>query len=195
MSSERMMRDDKGKSVKTDYMNYDEWKKKYVDDNGNHEDNKLYYDITDEYKDVSPGIVEDLKEVEIDSKVYSVNGKNVVLDYSEYEKEIAEWIAYNMGGVIKMCPRILVPEDIRTPDYIWNGEKQDLKTINSHSKNTISTAIRNAKKQSENLNISSYTDEELISELDWIYANDMYSFLEKIMIIENYVLRGIYKRK
>ena len=37
MSSERMMRDENGKSIKTDYMSYDEWKKKYVDkadDNG-----------------------------------------------------------------------------------------------------------------------------------------------------------------
>ena len=199
LPSERMMRDENGKSVKTDYMSYDEWKERYVDDKGHNEDNKLYYDITDEYKDVSPGIVKDIEEVEIDGKVYSVNGKDVVLDYSEYEKEVAEWIAYNMGGVVKMCPRILVPEDIRTPDYIWNGEKWDLKTINSHSKNTISTAIRNAKKQSENvvlnLNISSYTDEDLINELDRIYANDRYSFLEKIMIIEDYVLRGIYKRK
>ena len=31
MPEERMMRDDKGKSVKTDYMNYEDWKKKYVD--------------------------------------------------------------------------------------------------------------------------------------------------------------------
>ena len=31
LPGERMMRDDKGKSVKTYYMNYDEWKKKYVD--------------------------------------------------------------------------------------------------------------------------------------------------------------------
>ena len=61
LPGERMMRDDKGKSVKTYYMNYDEWKKKYVD-NWNHEDNKLYYDILFEYKDFSPGIVEDLKE-------------------------------------------------------------------------------------------------------------------------------------
>lgn len=31
LPSKRMMRDENGKSVKTDYMSYDEWKKKYVD--------------------------------------------------------------------------------------------------------------------------------------------------------------------
>lgn len=31
MPEERMMRDENGKSVKTEYMSYDEWKKKYVD--------------------------------------------------------------------------------------------------------------------------------------------------------------------
>lgn len=45
LPGERMMRDDKGKSVKTDYMNYDEWKKKYVDkadENGYNKDNKEF---------------------------------------------------------------------------------------------------------------------------------------------------------
>ena len=32
MPSERMMRDENGKSVKTDYMPYDEWKERSVDD-------------------------------------------------------------------------------------------------------------------------------------------------------------------
>lgn len=31
MPEERIMRDENGKSVKTEYMSYDEWKKKYVD--------------------------------------------------------------------------------------------------------------------------------------------------------------------
>lgn len=37
LPDERLMRDENDKSVKTDYMSYDEWKKKYVckvDDNG-----------------------------------------------------------------------------------------------------------------------------------------------------------------
>lgn len=45
LPGERMMRDDKGKSVKTDYMNYDEWKKKYVDkvdESGYNKDNKEF---------------------------------------------------------------------------------------------------------------------------------------------------------
>ena len=45
LPGERMMRDDKGKSVKTDYMSYDEWKKKYVDkadENGYNKDNKEF---------------------------------------------------------------------------------------------------------------------------------------------------------
>ena len=39
--------DEDGKSVKTDYMSYDEWKERYVDDKWHNEDNKLYFDITD----------------------------------------------------------------------------------------------------------------------------------------------------
>ena len=199
LPGERMMRDDKGKSVKTDYMNYDEWKKKYVDDKGHNEDNKLYYDITDEYKDVSPGIVKDLKELEIDGKKIYVDGKNAVLDYSQYEKSVAEWVSKNMGGDVLMCPRIVIPKGVRTADYIWNEEKWDLKTIKSHSKNTLVGAVKNAKGQAENvildLKVGSYTHEILSKELERIYNNSRYKFLDKLMIIEENTLRGIYKRK
>ena len=162
-------------------------------------DEKLYKDIANDFIDVSPGTVEDLNEVEVDGIVYSVDRKEAVLDYSKHEKEVAEWIAYNMGGIIKMCPRVVIPKGIRTPDYIWNGEKWDLKTINSHSNNTVTTAVGKAKEQTENvalyLNVNSYTDNDLIHELDRIFGNSRYSYIDKIMIIEDYVLRGIYKRK
>ena len=162
-------------------------------------DEKLYKDIANDFIDVSPGTVEDLNEVEVDGIVYSVDRKEAVLDYSKHEKEVAEWIAYNMGGIIKMCPRVVIPKGIRTPDYIWNGEKWDLKTINSHSNNTVTTAVGKAKEQTENvalyLNVNSYTDNDLIHELDRIFGNSRYSYIDRIMISEDYVLRGIYKRK
>ncbi len=162
-------------------------------------DEKLYKDISNDYIDVPPGTVEDLREVEFDGIVYSVDRNEAVLDYSKHEKEVADWIVDNLGGDIKMCPRVVIPKGIRTPDYIWNGEKWDLKTINSHSNNTVTTAVGKAKEQTENvalyLNVNSYTDNDLIHELDRIFGNSRYSYIDKIMIIEDYVLRGIYKRK
>lgn len=47
LPSERMMRDENGKSVKTDYMSYDEWKKKYVD---NVDENDAFESLTDDEK-------------------------------------------------------------------------------------------------------------------------------------------------
>lgn len=45
LPSDRMMRDENGKSVKTDYMSYDEWKKKYVDkvDEKGYNNNRLNF--------------------------------------------------------------------------------------------------------------------------------------------------------
>lgn len=47
LPGERMMRDDKGKSVNTDYVSYDEWKKKYVD---NFYENDTFESLTDDEK-------------------------------------------------------------------------------------------------------------------------------------------------
>lgn len=77
------------------------------------------------------------------------------------------------------------------------GNEEEVKTfteeevqarIQSESDKRVTEALKTARAKWEK-------EEELINELDRIYANDRYSFLEKIMIIENYVLRGIYKRK
>ncbi len=121
------------------------------------------------------------------------------MDYSKYEKEVAQWIADNVGGVVFLHPRILFPQKIRTPDYIWEGDSWDLKTINSHSKNTLSTAVKNIKGQSENiildLKIDSYTDDILVNELRRIYNNKRYEYLNKTLILRESKLIGIFKRK
>ena len=52
-----------------------------------------------------------------------MDGKYIVLDYSKKEKEIAVWLEKNFGCEIYMIPRINIPENIKTPDYIFRGEK------------------------------------------------------------------------
>lgn len=114
-------------------------------------------------------------------------------------RDIAKWIVSNIGGCVELHPRVLFPSRIRTPDYIWNGEKWDLKTINSHSKNTLTTAVKNIKKQANNVILDirsdSYTNDVLNAELDRIYNNKRYDYLEKTMIIRCFKLIGIFKRK
>lgn len=166
------------------------------------DEEKGYIDITDEVLDDlkdKDSYIKELKSVTIDGTEYRVGGKDVVLDYSKYEKEVAQWIADNVGGVVFLHPRILFPQKIRTPDYIWEGDSWDLKTINSHSKNTLSTAVKNIKGQSENiildLKIDSYTDDILVNELRRIYNNKRYEYLNKTLILRESKLIGIFKRK
>lgn len=194
MSEERMMRDENGKSVKTEYMSYDEWKERFVD-------KKAYVNVKkseiDSIKHKEKGIY-NLNEVNIDGKKYVVDGKNVILDHSEDEINIANWIVNNIGGEVYLYPRIVMPKGIRTPDYIWNDEKWDLKTINSHGKNTLTTAVKNTKNQSNNLILDlindEYTDEEILKNMDRIYLNKAYRFLNRIIIKEENKLRFFFER-
>lgn len=166
------------------------------------DEERLYDDITEdvlsELKNEKTGVF-DLNEVNIDGNKYVVDNKFVVLDSSQYERDIAKWIVSNIGGCVELHPRVLFPSRIRTPDYIWNGEKWDLKTINSHSKNTLTTAVKNIKKQANNVILDirsdSYTNDVLNAELDRIYNNKRYDYLEKTMIIRCFKLIGIFKRK
>ena len=54
------------------------------------------------------GKVEDLQEYFVNGVAFKVDGKRVLLDYSEHEKEIANIIAKGTGKDIKMVPRITV---------------------------------------------------------------------------------------
>ena len=55
-------------------------------------------------------------------KKYKVDGKNVILDYSKKEKEVAEWLEDTFGGELYMLPRVNYPEGIKTADYLFRGE-------------------------------------------------------------------------
>ncbi len=79
MPEERMMRDENGKSVKTEYMSYDEWKKKYVD-----KVDDMGYNISEE-KEI---IIEDLPDTLKKFEAYSQAWEDEVVKKQLSEEEI-----------------------------------------------------------------------------------------------------------
>ncbi len=147
-------------------------------------DVKNYINITKEWlENATPNshVVKDLSYFNHNDIKYYVDGKNVVLDYSNKELEIAIWLENTFGGEIFMLPRINKPDGIKTADYLWNDEYWDLKEIFGSGKNILYHAVEYQRKQASNfifdfsnskLNIDEIYDrvEELfqLKKLDWL---------------------------
>ena len=196
----RMARDpETGKSGRTKNLTYKEWYSKYVAESN---DKKMinFKEISEEF--VNSKKVKGEKVENLPKSKYKIigfdDGYSLAFDHGEHEKNIANWLANEIGGKVYLCPRVLVPEKIRTPDYIWENQKWDLKNITSHGKNTINNAINNTKNQSNNviLNLidTSYKDEDIYSEMERIFSNSRYNYIRRVLIVEDYKLRNIFKR-
>ena len=85
-----------------------------------------------------------------DGTRYNVDVKHVVLEPTSREIEVDSLLGNVFGGEVKIIPRINYPKRIKTPDYIINNKKFDLKQIAGNGKNTLDTAINKKKKQSNN---------------------------------------------
>ena len=186
-------------------MKYEEWKKKYVKNlKGTKKDDKvepIMKDITDEWKKVSHGNVKkvkDLTEYEVNGTVYKVDGRHVVLDYSQYEKEVADILANKYGREVNMIPRISYPQGISTADYLINGVRYDLKTIKTAGKNVLNNAIQKKKRQSSNFifDISEcpLTEEDIISQIERIYKSFNTRFVDEIVLLKKEDIVKVYKR-
>lgn len=130
---------------------------------------------------------------------YKVDGKNVVLDYTKKEKEVAVWLENTFGGKIFMLPRINKPWNVKTPDYLFRNEYWDLKEISASGKRAIDNRINGTKKQTKNYILdvtnSILSDEEIIYQIKRLYDSNDRKWVEKIILIRNYKLIIICKRK
>lgn len=143
--------------------------------------------------------VKDKFEYQVDGITYKVDGDRVVLDYSEKEKRVAELLENTLGGEIYMIPRVLSPQGISTPDYVFRGERFDLKELTGTSKNLVYNAISKKKRQAENfiLDISNclFDEAEIKKQLEGIYQSNHTIFVDKIIIIKNNAIVSIFCRK
>lgn len=166
---------------------------------------KNYVDVTQQWLksiNIKTQNVIDSKYFKYNNEIYKVDGKNIVLEYSQKEKKIALWIVNKFGGKIYMIPRVNKPKNIKTADYLWNDEYWDLKSISAQaiSKNrAVDNIIKTAKGQSCNfiLDITNtkIARQLIIKQVKRIYDTRGREWVDKIIIIDNYQLIKIYTRK
>lgn len=144
------------------------------------------------------GKVEDLQEYFVNGVAFKVDGKRVLLDYLEHEKEIANIIAKGTGKDIKMVPRITFPQNIQTPDYLIDGIKFDLKTPLGNGKNTLYGMVKSKKKQANNFVIcadkTALSMDEIEQQIQGIYSSRNTAFVDTIILVKNQEIVKIYKR-
>lgn len=130
---------------------------------------------------------------------YDVDGKHVIIKASIREREVASILGYIYGGKINLAPVVLNPKGIRTPDYIIEKERFDLKEIFGNTKNTLDHAIKKKIKQSNNF-IFDISKSEMgingaIQQIEKIYSNPYRSWIDKIILIKENKILKVYKHK
>lgn len=165
--------------------------------------NVSFKDSTDEWKEVSPEqakSVTDLKEYVIGGQKYVVDGRNVVLDYSVHEKEIADILAKKYGRSVQMVPRVAGNFlGISTPDYIIGGEKWDLKELKSSKADGIRNAIHKKEKQADHFIIdiskNESSIESIMKQAENVFEASNTRFVDGIIIIKDGEILKVFKRK
>ena len=140
--------------------------------------NKSYISAKDKWLsnvDPSKTKVTEMNYWEHNGRKYQVDGKHVVLDYSQREKEVGEWLSKTFGKHVQMAPRVNYPKDIPTPDYLIDGMKFDLKEISGSGKNVFDNASKKAKEQAENIVFditkTPLAEQEIANRLEEIYKS------------------------
>lgn len=160
-----------------------------------------FEDVTAEWmKTATPNShnVEEIYKYKMGDAIYSVDGKNVLLDYSEKERQVAELLKKELGGEISMVPRVLKPQRISTPDYIFRNQAFDLKELSGASEHVIYNAIAKKKRQASNfildISKSPLDEREITKQIGEIYWSKHTAFVQEIIVIKDEKIKKIYKR-
>jgi len=145
------------------------------------------------------GAVSDLLEYVFNGEKFQVDGKRVLLDYSEHERKIAEIIAKESGKKVEMVPRVTFPQNVQTPDYLIDGMKFDLKTPTGNGKNTLYGMVKSKKRQANNFVICAdqtiLSMEDIEEQIRGIYSSTHTSFVDIIVLVRDEKIMKVYARK
>lgn len=163
---------------------------------------KQYIDITEEMtkKDKQNfKLIEQQYYIDENGNRYNVDGKYILLEPTEREKEVANMLGELYGGNIKIIPRINEPIGIKTPDYIVKNKRYDLKQIKGNGKYVIQGNLKGKQKQADNFIIditkSEINIEEAVKQIENIYSSKHFLWLDRIVLLKDKEFLKIYKRK
>ena len=176
------------------------------------EEKVIYIDVTNEWlKNVKPNshkVVIDNFFIDDDGIKHPIKGKEKVEKNPAtfVEMNMAKWLIRKFGGVIHRVPRIetekgnYIQSSVKTPDFIWNNEKWDLKTPKIGGKTTIEryTKLSKQKHQATNLIFDiSYLRESndyIISLIEKELDSPYRYWIDKIILVRNYSVVRIYQK-
>ncbi len=159
-----------------------------------------YIDITEQYTTKKEYQINKQRYFISDEGIrYNVDGKHVILEPSDKEIEVANLMGQIFGNKVNIIPRINYPKNIKTPDYIINEEKYDLKTLTENNKNTIYNTIHKQKMQANNFIIdiskNKMSQIEAEKQIEGIYNSRHTKWVKQIILIKNNELLKLYQRK
>lgn len=134
-----------------------------------------------------------------DGKQYNIDGKNVKIKANDKERKVAELLGKTYGGQVNLVPVVLNPQGIKTPDYILNGKKYDLKEPTGSSKTTIYDLFKHKSKQADNFIIdihkSGLDRAESIKQSENIFYSKHRKWIDTIILADDDEIFKILKRK
>lgn len=159
-----------------------------------------YIDITHKFTKIQKYKVEEQQYYEDkQGNKYKIDNKNVKIKASNKEKMIANLLGRIYGGKVKLVPVVLNPKGIKTPDYIMNNNKFDLKEIFGNGKNTLDTAINKKKEQSNNfvfdISKTEMSEKQAILQIEKIYKSLNREWVNETVLVKDNRLLKIFKRK
>lgn len=168
----------------------------------NYIQNHAYNSVKDKWlteADLSKSKVSDQLFWEHNGTKYKVDNKNVIFRPTEREREVGELIARMLGRQVIHVPEVHNPNSVKTPDYLIDGVRWDLKEIEKTGKNNIDNAIAGKKEQARSFIIDVTKTpmgiDEVYSKIDRIYFNRHREWVENIILVKDKEIIDIFERK
>lgn len=137
-----------------------------------------------------------------DGILYKVDGVNVQFDPSEEEIIMGKWLQEKLGVKIQLMPKVHGEfKNKKTPDYLINGERFDLKTPEKGlGKNKIYNVLHKKRMQADNyiFNLQNYDEQGkkiLIEQIKDLYFNNRMGHIRTIIVMNKSEVLRVFVRK